>query len=63
MPDENGKYTDHDLLVRLDERMDRLLEWTGNHEKRHAKAEGRVWAALLAGGVAVLAAVLGYVFR
>ena len=55
--------SDRELLVRLDERVAKLLEWTEGHEKRHAKADGRTFAYVLATFSALVAAALAWLLR
>ena len=54
---------DHDLLVRLDERVGQLLKWTQEHNTQHASQRRGIWAALTAGIVAMFSALLGWLFR
>ncbi len=46
--------TDHDLLIRIDERVTKLDRCMSNHFKQH-------WAILLAAGTAMLGALLSVV--
>jgi len=47
--------SDHDLLVRIDERVASVLKWVENHDRRHA----RIISALLATIAASIAAMAG----
>ena len=53
----NHTLTDHDLLVRLDERVEQLLKWTNGHDKAHAK----VRTSLIGAFVAILVTAIGVI--
>ena len=41
------KQTDHDLLVRIDERTTRLEKWATNHTEHHFKYSFYAWTACI----------------
>ena len=49
-----GQISDHDLLIRIDERVKKLDRCMANHLKHH-------WAVTLAAVTAVIAAILSWV--
>ena len=54
---EREDLSDHDLLVRLDERVGRLIMWTNGHDKSHA----RVRRGIIGAFVAILVVALGVI--
>ena len=52
---EREDLSDHDLLVRLDERVGQLIKWTNGHDKSHA----RVRTSIIGAFVAILAVAVG----
>ena len=55
--------SDHDILIRLDERVGRLMTWAEMHDKRHESQRKGIWGAISAAGVALFATLLGWLFR
>ena len=55
--------TDHDLLVRLDERVGQLISWTKTHDQKHNAQRRGILGAMGAGVLAIFSAVLGWLFR
>jgi len=61
MSNNNSLYnlTDHDLLIRINEKVDNIEKRTDNFNKRLNKLEN--WRAYTAGGIAVLLLIVGFV--
>ena len=58
--------SDHDLLLRLDEKMDALLEWRMEHAKKHSEYDADIkklqeWRWREAGALSVLVFVIDWV--
>jgi len=51
----NGQISDHDLLIRIDERVTNLHACLKDHLKHH-------WAVTLAAAAAVISAILSWIF-
>ena len=62
--------SDHDLLVRLDERVKYIFEWYKEHEKEHAIVAERldknrtlIFGALAAAATSIIGIILNFVLR
>jgi len=55
--------TDHELLVRLDERVEQLLKWSETHEKAHTRVKNRFITAIGAALLALFTVILDLIFR
>ena len=55
--------TDHNLLVRLDERVGQLISWTKAHDQKHNAQREGILGAMGAGVLAIFSAILGWLFR
>jgi len=55
--------SDHDLLVRLDERVGQLISWTKKHDERHSAQRKSIIGAIGAAVLALFSAILGWFFR
>ena len=55
---EQGKASDHDLLIRIDERTQNLEEGFNTHLSSHFKINIMAWAAALAAISALIVALL-----
>ena len=55
--------TDHDLIVRLDERVAEILKWTGNHDRRHARVVGWLALAFVSSVAAIIGSAVMYLLR
>lgn len=51
---------DHDLLIRIDERVAELVKWAKNHDARHQRVESRLVAAVVSAATALAITVLGF---
>ena len=63
MPDVPFNGQDRELLARLDERVNAILQWTKKHDESHQRTEGRALAAIIAAAIAVLSAGLNVILR
>lgn len=55
--------SDHDILIRLDERVGRLMTWAGEHDKKHETQGRGIWGAISAAVIALFATFIGWLFR
>lgn len=60
---ESESISDHDRLVRLDERVGHLVEWSGKHDNKHSAERRGILGAIGAAVLAVFVAFLGWLFR
>ena len=55
--------TDSELLIRIDERVNTILEWIENHDRRHSKIISALLATIIASLAALVGAVSAWVLR
>jgi hypothetical protein len=69
-PKSTDGMSDHDLLVRLDERIGSIFKWIKDHDKEHAEVTARIeknramiYSSVFAAGGAIISVIVDVLLR